>query len=199
MDKLAGKAKQGRSAATGDLVVSAYAKNKTTSKRTVQQKHKAVAVIGLAQTGNKIKFAKHKATALYYASVPDRVEIIRQGIPAVSLPVIAHQMSIPQERLLSALRFPRSSIGKKIKANAPLSPEQSERVVGLERLIGQVQVMVEQSGNPKGFDASKWIGEWIERSLPALGGKKPADYMDTMDGQELVSKLLAQSQSGAYA
>ena len=34
---------------------------------------------------------------------------------------------------------------------------------------------------------------------PALGGDKPADYMDTIEGQRIVSNLLAMMQSGAYA
>jgi len=38
------------------------------------------------------------------------------------------------------------------------------------RLIGQVQAMVEQSGNPEGFDAAHWLGAWLDEPLPALGG-----------------------------
>jgi uncharacterized protein (DUF2384 family) len=94
--------------------------------------------------------------------------------------------------------LPRATVVRKIKNGETLSPEQSERVIGLERLIGQVAVMVAESGDPAGFDAEQWVGEWLECPLPALGGAKPAEFMDTMEGQELVSKLLAQSQSGAY-
>ena len=75
----------------------------------------------------------------------------------------------------------------------------SDRVIGLERLVEQVAEMVKQSGNSDGFDAGRWVEEWLQRPLPALAGKKPADYMDTMSGQDLVSKLLAQSQYGTYA
>jgi hypothetical protein len=35
--------------------------------------------------------------------------------------------------------------------------------------------------------------------LPALDGKAPGELMDTVDGRALVSDLLAQQQSGAYA
>ena len=35
--------------------------------------------------------------------------------------------------------------------------------------------------------------------VPALGGARPIDLMDTMEGQALVSTTLAQLQSGAYA
>ncbi|MBS0370578.1 MAG: DUF2384 domain-containing protein [Proteobacteria bacterium] len=80
-----------------------------------------------------------------------------------------------------------------------LSTDQSERVLGLERLIGQVAVMVGDSGDSTGFDAARWVGDWLEQPIPALGGAKPADYMDTIEGQELVSRLLVQSQAGVFS
>jgi uncharacterized protein (DUF2384 family) len=67
------------------------------------------------------------------------------------------------------------------------------------RLVGQVQAMVNESGNPKGFDAAKWLAQWMEQPIPALGGKNPASMMDTAEGQAVVSSLLAKMQTGAYA
>ena len=40
---------------------------------------------------------------------------------------------------------------------------------------------------------------WLTEPLPALGGSRPADLMDTMEGQSLVAAALAKIQSGAYA
>jgi uncharacterized protein (DUF2384 family) len=37
------------------------------------------------------------------------------------------------------------------------------------------------------------------RTLPAFGGARPADLIDTMEGQSLVSAALGRIQSGAYA
>lgn len=59
--------------------------------------------------------------------------------------------------------------------------------------------MVRESGNADQFDAAKWVSNWLTAPLPALGGQTPASYMDTFEGQKLVSNLLAQAQSGAYA
>ncbi|CAH1088909.1 type II RES/Xre toxin-antitoxin system antitoxin [Candidatus Nitrotoga sp. 1052] len=135
----------------------------------------------------------------YFASGIEYVQVIRKGVPAALLDFIIQKMHIPKDRLYTSLHLPRSTVDRKIRNKETLTPEQSERVLGLERLVGQVEVMVNQSGNPEGFDANRWVGEWLDSPLPALGGKKPADYMDTMEGQKLVSNLLAQSQSGAYA
>ncbi len=79
-----------------------------------------------------------------------------------------------------------------------LHQEQLVRAVGLKRLIKQVEVMVATSGNDAPFDANEWLGEWLERPIPALGGAKPSEYMETLEGQEILSTLLAQSQSGVY-
>lgn len=137
--------------------------------------------------------------ALYRASGLERVEIIRQGLPADILEQIVHKMGISKECLYTALRLPLATIKRKIRNHDKLSAEQSERVIGLESLVGQVEEMVALSGNPKGFDVHHWFGKWIDHPLPALGGAKPADFMDTMEGQKLISNLLAQTQSGAYA
>ncbi len=80
-----------------------------------------------------------------------------------------------------------------------LSKDESEPLLGVETLIGMVQAMVEQSGEPAGFDAARWVSDWLTKPLPALAGAAPASYMDTFEGQRLVAELLSMSQSGAYA
>lgn len=100
---------------------------------------------------------------------------------------------------MTHLGLPRATIVRKSKAHQKLSTEQAERVVGLSKLIGQVQTMVEQSGEPEGFDAAHWVAQWIERPNAALGGRRPAELMDTVAGQDLVGSVLAKMQSGAYA
>ena len=180
----------------------------TTKKRARANKPPADKLVGSRPRGKGIHASMtietrgaiiKKLSAFYRATDLERVQIIRKGVPASALAQLSLNMGVPRERLYSALSLPRSSVERKIKANSVLTPEQSERVLGLERLIGQVQVMVEQSGDPTNFDASRWVSEWLDRPLPALGGASPADFMDTMEGQVLVSGLLAKSQSGAYA
>lgn len=136
---------------------------------------------------------------IYRASDLERHEIITRGVPACYVVVIAKRTGIPRERLFSSLGFPRSTIEKKIKANEVLGTDQSEKIVGFERIVGQVKAMVAESGNPEGFDAERWVGEWLEKPQRALDGRKPAELMNTVQGQQIVSGLLAKAQSGAYA
>lgn len=81
--------------------------------------------------------------------------------------------------------------------NTP-SSDQGLRARGIAGLISQVRTMVSESGNPGGFNAAEWVARWIDRPLPALGGQRPAELMETSDGQALVSSIVARMQSGAY-
>ena len=88
---------------------------------------------------------------------------------------------------------------RKIKAEDVLDTDQSERVLQIQRLIGLVQKMVQDYGDPTGFDAGQWLGQWIEQPNPALAGALPADYLDTASGVGMVESLLHKMVSGAYA
>lgn len=139
------------------------------------------------------------ARTLNQASQGERVRLIRNGVAASRILELVEAMHVSRERLLGMLNLPDASVKRKIRQRAMLSQEQSERVLGLLRLIGQVAVMVEHSGDPKEFDAARWVGDWIERPIPALGGSRPADYMETLVGQTIVSQLFAQSQAAVFA
>lgn len=67
------------------------------------------------------------------------------------------------------------------------------------KLLGIAQDIVANSTAPeaKVFDAAKWLGQWIERPQPSLGGRKPADLIDTPTGVEMVARLLGAIESGA--
>ncbi len=66
-------------------------------------------------------------------------------------------------------------------------------------LLRQVERMLEECGGPAGFDARAWLTAWLDGPLPAYGGRKPIDYLGTAEGFDLVSRTLAQMQSGAFA
>jgi putative toxin-antitoxin system antitoxin component (TIGR02293 family) len=137
--------------------------------------------------------------ALYNAPVLTQVAWVKTGVGARLAKVILGQLRVPQGEALTALQIPVATVNRKAKTNAPLSPAEGERVLGVGRLLGQLQTMVRESGNPEGFDASAWLSAWMSAPVPALGGTRPLDLMDTMTGQALVSQVLAQMQSGAYA
>lgn len=127
-----------------------------------------------------------------------RVQLIKGGIAASVLTQLAKSMRVSQNRLIASLGFPRTAIVRKIQLRQNLSVAQAERVIGLAKLIGQIEIMVATS-EVSDFNAAQWLGDWLCHPLPALGNHQPEEYVDTLTGQEILSSLLSQMQSGAYA
>jgi uncharacterized protein (DUF2384 family) len=75
----------------------------------------------------------------------------------------------------------------------------SERTTGIARLVRQAECLVRDSGGSEDFNAARWVAAWLDQPLPALGGKRPGEFIQTADGRALVADLLAQQWSGAYA
>jgi uncharacterized protein (DUF2384 family) len=75
-----------------------------------------------------------------------------------------------------------------------------QAAIGMVRLLGIAQEVVRDSTaeEAQGFDAAKWLGQWIERPQPALGGRKPSELLDTPTGVEVVARLLGSIRSGAF-
>ena len=136
---------------------------------------------------------------IFRAEPVQRIEMVKKGVGAKLVKRMLTELAIPQSAGLTALNLPPATVNRKVAQDELLAPDQSERVVGMARLIGQLQAMVEDSGDPANFDATAWLSRWLREPLPAFGGAPPFDYMDTMEGQALVSQALGQTQSGAYA
>ena len=144
-------------------------------------------------------YIAEQIAAFYHAGPQAKIDIIKQGRPATDVDALAELMNIPKETLINTLRLSRATVNRKARASQTLSSDETERLLGVEMLIGQVATMVGESGDPAGFDAAGWTAQWLATPLPALGRRTPASFMDTIEGQRLVSRLLATTQSGAYA
>jgi uncharacterized protein (DUF2384 family) len=112
-----------------------------------------------------------------------QVEWVKSGVGARDAKMILGQLRVPQGEALTGLHIPVATVNRKAKTNACLSKGEGERVLGVGRLLGQLQTMIQESGNPEGFDAAAWLSTWMSAPIPALGGVRPLDLMDTMTGQ----------------
>ena len=133
-------------------------------------------------------------------SALERVRLVKQGVPARAVQEMSAAMGLPRDQFMRAVGLARSTVERKIAARARLSEGESEKLVGLSRLIGQVDAMVRASGQaPAGFNAARWFAGWMAQPVAALGGLCPQELLDTADGREALATLLLQSQSGVYA
>ena len=136
---------------------------------------------------------------LYRSAPSDRIALIKGGLEASDANIIITYISGSKNEALRAVDISHATMNRWVKAHAKLPPAESERILGVGRLVGQIQAMVEESGNPKGFDARAWLTRWLSEPLAALGGACPRDLLDTIEGQRMVSEALARMRSGAYA
>ncbi len=141
----------------------------------------------------------NQALELFRASVVDRVNIVKNGVPAQYVTVLTARMGMPKDRFYKTIGLMRPTVDRKVRASRRLNQDESERVMGIARLVGQAQSLVQDSGGSEDFDAARWVAVWLDRPLPALDGRRPGEYMDTADGRSLVADVLAQQRSGAYA
>jgi prevent-host-death family protein len=104
------------------------------------------------------------------------------------------RVDLAPDHVLEALSKARMDAG-----HAHLDELMDAGAAEFDQLLDQVQRIIDESGDPAGFDAKAWLTDWLDRPLPALGGAKPRELMTTVDGRQFVSKTIAQMQSGAYA
>lgn len=136
----------------------------------------------------------------YFKANPlDRVTFVKEGVPADEAKDFLSHLSVSSSRLYDALDLKASTFNRKAQKKDILSIDEAERIMGLVKLFGQVETMVQESGDPEGFDVTDWTMQWLGEPLAAFGGRKPMELMDTMEGQTLVSEALARIQTGAYA
>lgn len=128
------------------------------------------------------------------------VEIERQGVRGTFIKALAKRMDLPTSRIFNILRVPKATAEKKAAAGEFVSGSSGQAAVGMIKLLGIAQEIVSNSTalEAEKFDAARWLGQWIERPQPALGGRKPSDLIDTPTGVDMVARLLGSMESGAY-
>lgn len=136
---------------------------------------------------------------IFDASSVERIAMIRRGIPASEAKRIFLDLEIGQGAGFKALNLSTATVNRKAKQGETLTQEEGERVLGFAKLVGQLEALVRECGDAADFDARAWMARWLNEPLPALGGLRPVDLMDTMEGQGLVASLIAKMESGAFA
>lgn len=142
---------------------------------------------------------KFSYLAVYQASEPERIAMAVAGVCAIEAKRIASEFDLGQGAILWALKLSPVDIHKMAKQDLRLTPEDGARVLGFASIVGQLEALVQECGDPRRFDLPAWISRWLADPVPALGGARPLDLIESLESQALVSKTIAQMQSGAYA
>jgi putative toxin-antitoxin system antitoxin component (TIGR02293 family) len=128
------------------------------------------------------------------------IETERMGVAGVFVKDLSKRMQIPAQRMFSMLGVPKATAEKKVSSGELLTGSGGRAALGMARLLGMAREIVANSTAPgaRDFDSAKWLGLWLEKPQPALGGRKPAEIIDTPTGVDLVARLLGSIESGAY-
>lgn len=134
------------------------------------------------------------------ASPIEIVETEKQGVDGMFLKDLSKEMHIPAVRIFEIVGVPKATAEKKAASRQPISGAGGQAALGLAKLMVRAKEIVENStaSEAKDFDVAQWLGQWIERPQPALGGRKPADLIATPTGLEMVNRVLGAIESGAY-
>ena len=128
------------------------------------------------------------------------VEIERQGVRGSFIKDLARRLEIPTSRMFGILGVPKATAEKKAAAGEMVRGSGGQAAIAMVKLLVIAGEILANSTAPeaKGFDAAKWLGQWIERPQPSLGGRRAADLIDTPTGVDVVARLLGSIASGAY-
>jgi putative toxin-antitoxin system antitoxin component (TIGR02293 family) len=128
------------------------------------------------------------------------IELERQGVSGAFISTIAARMHLSAAQVLALIGVPKATAARKTAPDAVFSGGSGYLALGLLRLLEIADDLAANSTaeSSEAFDAGLWLGQWIERPQPALGGKKPAELLDTPTGIETVARLLGAIQSGAF-
>ncbi len=139
-------------------------------------------------------------TSVAKATPMEIVEVERHGIDSIFLKDLSKIMDIPAVRIFDIVGIPKATAEKKVAAKEPITGAGGQAALGLARLLAIAKNIVENStaAEAKDFDVAKWLGQWIERPQPVLGGRKPADLIGTPTGLDMVARVLGAIESGAY-
>lgn len=121
----------------------------------------------------------------------------RAGVDAAFLGDLARRMDVSVSHLAEAVGIPKATAARKLARHENID---GAAAIALARLLALAGDIVADSTAPEAasFDTARWLGQWIERPQPALGGCKPSELLDTPTGVAMVTKLLGAMRSGAY-
>lgn len=131
-----------------------------------------------------------KKTHLFKARHP--TELIRQiqkGLRFSELQTLQNSLDLPFEQLAAKLCISRSTLHRR-KAAGRLSPDESDKVMRLSRLLEQATDLF---GNLERGRA------WLKFPQYGLGGAVPLDYAATEAGAREVENLLGRIKYSVYS
>ena len=127
---------------------------------------------------------------LMQADEPRRVVAVHDGLTTAIMEQAAQALSISKTEFLAALRLPVSTMTRRLKTGARLSPDESDKV---DRVAQTFKRAIELFGN------EETAREWMSTKLLGLGDRTPLELLDSSAGYEMVLNTIGRIAYGAAA
>ncbi len=123
-------------------------------------------------------------------SPDDLTHLIRKGLPAGSITVLAAKLHLGNSALSGKLGIPQRTLTRRLSQALRLTPAESDRTVRMARVYANAVEMI--------GDEERAI-EWLSAPNRALGGERPIDRLDTDTGARVVEDILGRIAYGVYS
>lgn len=120
----------------------------------------------------------------------DLADLVREGLPATSVIVLAERLEIGKTVLSGKLGIPLRTLTRRLSQRSRLTAAESDRMVRLARVYANA---VEMLGD------DERAAEWLRTPNRVLGGERPLDQLDTDIGAREVEDLLGRIAYGVYS
>jgi putative toxin-antitoxin system antitoxin component (TIGR02293 family) len=120
----------------------------------------------------------------------DLAKLVRRGLPATSVTVLAAKLDLGRTVLSRKLGIPLRTMTRRLSRNSRLTAAESDRTVRLARVYAGAVEMI--------GDEEK-AAEWLQTPNRALGGEIPLDQLDTDVGTRTVEDILGRIAYGVYS
>ena len=119
---------------------------------------------------------------------PTVIQAVQTGLPFDELEALREALDMPLEKLAPKLGMSKATLHRR-KQEGRLTPDESDKVVRLARLLGvAVQVFGDEDNARR----------WLKGDQFGLGGAVPLDYAQTDAGAREVENLLWRIAYGVY-
>jgi putative toxin-antitoxin system antitoxin component (TIGR02293 family) len=120
----------------------------------------------------------------------DLARLVRRGLPATSIRVLAEKLDLGNTVLSRKLGIPVRTLTRRLSHGSRLTAAESDRTVRLARVYaGAVQMIGDEEK----------AAEWLQTPNRALGGERPLDQLDTDVGARTVEDILGRIAYGVYS
>ncbi len=116
-------------------------------------------------------------------------ELVREGLPAQSLFLLAKRLDLPQAEISETIGIPRRTLTRRLQQHSRLTAAESDRTV---RLAQVYNAAVDTLGT------EEKAAQWLKTPNRALRGSRPLDQLDTDPGVREVEDLLGRIAYGVY-